>query len=326
MSPLLPPEAPTHLLVLGGTGFIGQSVCEALVDRAGGGSGSIRVPARHITRARHVQMLPTVETVQADLHDDAMLDRLARGCDAVINLVGILHGSEAAFEQAHVTLLQRLVRACRGAGVRRIVHLSALGAAPHGPSRYLRSKGRGEAVLRQADLAVTILRPSVVFGDRDRFINRFAAMQAVLPVMTVPSPQSRYQPVWVDDVASAVTAALDDPTTIGQVIECAGPNVYTLRELVQAAGAWSGHPRPVIGLPAPIARAQAMLLECLPGDPPLSRDNIDSMKVDSVASGSLPGLRRLGIVPSSLEGVMLPALGRHAGAGRFDPWRAGARR
>lgn len=311
-----------HVLVLGGSGFVGRSVCAKLVDRSGGAGGRIVVPTRHLARARHVQLLPTVQTVEADVHDDAQLARLVAGCDAVVNLVAILHGSEAAFERVHVALPRRLAAACRAAGVHRVVHVSALGAAPDAPSRYLRSKARGEAVLREAGLDLTLLRPSVIFGAADRFLNLFATLQAVAPVMPLAGAESRYQPVWVEDVAAAIVACLARAESIGRTFECAGPKEYSLRQLVELAGRCSGHPRPVIGLPDALARLQAMALECLPGEPLMSRDNLDSMRVPNVATGQHPGLDTLGVRASALEAVAPSYLAPAQGLGRLDPWRA----
>jgi len=314
------------LLVLGATGFVGQSVCERLVERSGAADGRIRVATRRPARARHLQLLPTVEVAVGDVHDDRTLDWMLRDTDAVINLVAILHGSEAEFERVHVRLPQRLGAACRRAGVRRVIHVSALGAATDAPSRYLRSKARGEAALRAAGLDLTILRPSVIFGERDRFLNTFATLQAFAPVVPLASATARFQPVWVEDVAEAIARCLDDPTTVGATIECTGPRVYTLRELVEAAGRWSGARRPVFGLPAALGRLQAAFLEFLPGRTLMSRDNVDSMKTANVASGKLPGLERLGIEPTPLETIAPRYLGHTSGEARLEAWRARARR
>jgi NADH dehydrogenase len=317
---------PSRILVLGGTGFVGQSLCEALVERAGGGSARVRVPTRRIARGRHLQLLPTVEIVQADVHDETALARLLSGIDAVVNLVAILHGSESAFERTHAELPRKLVRACAVAGVSRVIHVSALGASLDGHSRYQRSKARGEAALRDSGLDVTVLRPSVIFGARDRFLNLFASLQSIAPVMPLGGARARFQPVWVEDVARAIVACLDDPTTIGETIECTGPTVYTLEELVRAAGRWSGHPRPVVSLPGPIARLQAAFMELLPGEPMLSRDNLDSMRSDNVAGGTLPGLSRLGIQATPLDAVAPQYLAQDGGEARLEAWRARARR
>ena len=332
-----------RILLLGGTGFVGRSVCDKLVERSGGAGDRIVVPTRNPARAKHLQLLPTVQLERADVHDEAQLRQLVEGADAVVNLVAILHGSDKAFERVHVELPRKLAAACNAAGVRRVVHVSALGVSTPGmgkpqgpgaaqaanpagatePSRYLRSKAAGEAVLRSAGLDLTVLRPSVIFGEHDRFLNLFATLQAVFPVVPLGGAQARFQPVWVQDVASAIVRCLADPASIGQTFECAGPDVYTLRQIVQAAGRWSGHPRRVFGLPDALARALALLLEWLPGEPLMSRDNIDSMRVPNVASGALPGLSALGINAASLESVAPAYLAPGQGIARLDRWRAG---
>ena len=315
------------ILVLGATGFVGLAVCEKLVERCDGGAEErITVITRHAQHAAHLLPLPPVEVAVWHPQDEAQLRRLVHGRDAVVNLVGILHGSEAEFDRVHGRLPQKLGAACARVGVRRVVHVSALGAATDAPSRYLRSKARGEAALRGAGLDLTVLRPSVIFGERDRFMNLFASLQSIFPVLPLAGAEARFQPVWVDDVAAAVARCLDDPSTIGQTIECVGPRVYTLRELVHLAGRWSGSRRPVLALPAPLGRLQALAMELLPGRTLMSRDNVDSMRVASVASGKLPGLERLGIETSPLESVAPRYLGHVFGEARLEAWRARARR
>ena len=314
-----------NILILGGSGFVGASLCERLVERERGG-GRITVPSRHPARASYIRPLPTVEVVDADLHDDVQLARLVQGRDAVVNLVAQLHGSEAAFRRIHVELPRRLAQACRDAGVRRIVHVSALGASASAPSRYLRSKAAGETALQGGGIELTVLRPSVIYGERDRFLNLFARLQSVFPLVPLAGARARFQPVWVEDVASAIVRCLMDPTTIGQTIECAGPRELTLRELVERAGRWSGHPRPVFGLPAALATLQALLLEALPGEPLMSRDNLASMRVANVAGGTLPGLARLGIVAADIDAVAPTWLDPRRGVARLETWRARARR
>ena len=315
-----------NILVLGGSGFVGRSVCDKLVERSNGAGGRITVPSRQPARAKHIQMLPTMQLVAADVHDPAQLRRLVQGADAVINLVAILHGSEAAFERAHVALPRTLVAACAAAGVQRVIHVSALGVSepgtPAAPSLYLRSKTAGEAVLRAAPLDLTVLRPSVIFGEHDRFLNLFATLQSVFPFMPLAGARSRFQPVWVQDVAQAIVACLDMPSTIGQTYECAGPQVLTLQQIVEAAGRWSGHPRPVFGLPEGLARLQAGMMELLPGEPLMSRDNVASMRVPNVATNRWPGLAALGITPASMDAVVPGYLSANQGAARLDRWRA----
>ena len=277
-------------------------MCEAL-NRLG---ISVTVPTRRLP-ARSVQMLPMVSVVQADVHDAASLAELVSGHDVVVNLVAILHGNRAAFERTHVILPRLLAQTCINQGVRRLVHVSALGADLHGPSIYQRSKAQGEAALQSGvvqGLQLTVLRPSVIFGEDDAFINLFAKLQALTPVVPLAGASTRFQPVWVQDVAKAVVHAVLNRSTIGQVYELAGPQVLTLQQLVAHAGAWAGHPRWVFGLPPALAYLQALLMEMMPGTPLMSRDNLASMHVDNVASGALPGLAALGVAkPTRLDAV-----------------------
>ena len=313
------------VLVLGGTGFVGRSVCEGLVAQHAG-SGLVRVPTRREQHANRLRALPTVEVVQANVHDDVELAALLVGVDEVVNLVAILHGSADDFGRVHVQLPQRLARACKAAGVQRLVHVSALGVGPQAPSNYLRSKTAGEAALRDAGLALTLLRPSVIFGAEDRFMNVFAQLQAVAPVIPLAGSGARFQPGWVEDVASAVVHCLHSPGTVGGIFECTGPTEYTLSQLVRLAGRWSGHERAQIALPAFAGRLQAMVMEMLPGEPLMSRDNVDSMKQPHVASGQVPGLAALGITATALEAVAPGYLGNAFGRARMERWRAGAGR
>lgn len=315
-----------NILILGGAGFVGSALCERLVERFGAGGARLTVPSRRPQRCKHLVPLPTVEVVGANIHDPVALARLVTGRDAVINLVGILHGRAADFERAHVELPRKLTTACAAAGVRRVVHVSALGAGAQAPSHYLRSKAAGEAVLKQAGLDLTILRPSVVFGAGDSFLNLFAKLQAWAPMLPLAGADARFQPVWVEDLASALVRCLDDKTTLGQTYECAGPRVYTLAELARLAGRWSGHPRPVFGVPMAIGRAQAAVLSLLPGEPLMSADNLASMRVPNVASGQLPGLAQLGIRGETLEAIGPTYLSGGQGSAHFDALRACARR
>ena len=319
---------PLNLLVIGGSGFLGRALCAELVQRSGGGGGRLTVPSRQPQRAKALAMLPTVGLLAADVHDDAQLAGLVAGRDAVVNLVGILHGGEADFQRAHVELPNRIAHACRQAGVRRLVHISALGAQAGAPSMYLRSKAAGEAVLQQSGLDVTLLRPSVMFGEEDRFMNLFAQLQRVLPVLPLGGADARFQPVWVQDVAAGIAQALAREAAGAGVrsYDCAGPKVWTLSQLVRLAGRWSGHPRPLIALPDGLARLQAGLMEWLPGTPLMSRDNLDSMKVPNVANEALPGLGALGVRRTGLEAVVPAYLGSSAGPARLEGWRRQAGR
>ena len=299
------PDAMKKVLVLGGTGFVGRHLCEKL-NRA---HMAVTVPTRQPLSARKLGTMPLIRVAQANIHDGDTLTALLRGHDAVVNLVAILHGNAAAFERAHVTLAHTLAQACTAAGVRRLVHVSALGAAEDAPSMYQRSKARGEAVLRAAPLDLTVLRPSVIFGADDQFLNLFARLQAAFPFMPLAGAGTRFQPVWVEDVATAIMRALAQHSSIGKTFEACGPEVLTLAELVQLAGRASGHPRPVLPLPHALGWCQALAMECLPGQPLMSRDNLASMQVDNVASGQLPGLDALGIAPAAVSTVAPTYLG-----------------
>lgn len=311
------------VLVLGGSGFVGRALCEQLV-RNSGGAARITVPTRRLPHAQVVQSLPGVTVVQADVFED--LPRLLPGHDAVVNLVAILQGSAAAFEHAHVELPKRIAHAMSDAGVRRLVHVSALGVAEHAPSRYLRSKAAGEAALQVAaqthPLELTLVRPSLVFGDGDKSVNLFAWLQGLFPVIPLGGAGARLQPVWVQDLARALVEALRRRESVGQTYEIAGPRELTLAELVKLAGRVSGHERPVLALPHTLAALQALVMECLPGVPKLSRDNLASLSVPNVPGGHLPGLAELGIRPSSLEAVLPTYLAAGTGVARLDAWRA----
>lgn len=278
------------VLLLGGSGFIGTHIAARL---AASGRHVI-VPTRRYNRARHLQVLPTVQVTVADIFDPAVLDRLLPRVDCVINLLGVLHSWPArpwgrAFEHAHVALPRLLVQVCARHGIKRVLHMSALGAAIDGPSMYSRSKAAGERILLDAkDMQVTSFRPSVVFGAEDSFLNLFAKLQSLAPIMPLGGADTRFQPVYVGDVAQAFVDALSQPDSIGHVYELVGPRVYRLRELVHLAGKYSGHGRPVIGLPDWVARLQALMLELMPGPTLMSRDNLDSMKQDNIASGQYP--------------------------------------
>jgi uncharacterized protein YbjT (DUF2867 family) len=323
----------SKLLVLGGTGFVGRSLCERWLEQSGG-AARIVVPTRRSDRGRTLQSLPGVEVVQADVHDMAQLRRLVAGCDLVVNLIAILHGHATDFEGVHVDFSRKVIGVCNEAGsVHRVVHISALGASAKASSLYLRSKARGEALWLASGLEVTVLRPSVIFGAADRFMNLFAQAQSVLPVFPLACAQARFQPVWVEDVAQAIVVSLLDQGVhpVGTdatrpIFECTGPRIYTLAELVRLAGQWSGHARPVLPLPSALAYLQALVMEMLPGEPLMSRDNLASMRAPNVATGRHPGLTDLGIAPTALESVAPLYLSQTAGPDRLLPWRAYRRR
>lgn len=298
-----------NVFVLGGSGFVGSHVVQKLAKQG----CKVTVATRRSRNAQALWVLPTVTVLELDVHQPAALQQALAGHDVVVNLVAILHGSEAAFQKVHVDLPARLAAAAVSAGVPQLVHVSALGANPRqpeaAPSHYLRSKSRGEAALARPGLAVSVLRPSVIFGAEDKFLNMFAALQRVFPLMPLAGSHARFQPVWVEDVAAAVVrmALADAPLGSAQVWEACGPQVYTLAELVHGAGVWAGirqgRGRPVLPLPMWAGRLQAALMQLAPGEPLMSADNLDSMKLDNVASGVEAGLSDLGIQPAALEPI-----------------------
>ncbi len=300
-----------RILVTGGSGFIGSAVVARLVEQG----CRVRVPTREPKRARHLAELDGVEIVEADVHDDATLARLAEDTQAAVNLVGVLHSRSGDpwgpdFDKAHVALPRRLLAALKDAGTEHLVHVSALGADASGPSEYQRSKAAGEAAVSEGGdpPAWTILRPSVVFGPGDSFLNLFAQLTKFIPVLPLAGADTRFQPVFVGDVADVVARCLDDEAARGQTFELAGPTVYTLRELVLYVCRTTGRSRLVFGLPEPLGLAQAATMELLP-NPPMSRDNVRSLRVDNVARDTpLP----FGLPPTALEAVAPGYLGRGA--------------
>jgi NADH dehydrogenase len=303
------------ILVVGGTGFVGRYV----VDRLAAAGDCVVVPTRSRDKARHLFVLPTVSVVAADVNRAAELPRLVEGVSAVINLVGILNETGGqTFQKAHVDLADHVIAACKVAGVRRLVHMSALNADPAGPSRYLRSKGEAEAAVEASGLDWTIVQPSVIFGREDAFLNLFARILRIVPVMALARADARFQPVYVGDVAECIVRALSLPATIGHKYPLCGPEIYTLRELVRYAGDVIGKPRPIIALGPKLGMLQAMALEFLPGTL-MSRDNLASMQRDSVCDCEFPAV--FGLRPQTLETVAPTYLGPAMAKNRYDDYR-----
>jgi len=306
-----------NILVLGGGGFVGRHLVAALSARG----ARVTVPSRRRERARHLLLLPTVDVVECDVNRREALSALVAGRDAVVNLVGILHGPD--FAAAHVELPRAVLEACREHGVRRVLHMSALGASLEAPSEYLRTKGAGEReVLAAQDLDVSVFRPSVIFGPEDNFLNMFVRLAKLSPVLPLPSPQARFQPVYVRDVARVMIEALAESKSFGQAYDLCGPMVYTLRELVETVCRLTGRRRLLLGLPEMLAYIQAWLLELAPGEPLMTRDNLRSMKVPSVCDCSLP----FGVVPKELEALAPAWLAPSGPRQRYPVFRWRARR
>ena len=292
--------------ILGGTGFVGQH----LVGRLGQAGWRVRVPSRRPYRNRELKLIPHLDLIAVERLDAETLASVLDGCDAAINLIGILNeGGSNTFERIHVGLVKDLTEACASTGVRRLIQMSALNADIDGGSAYLRSKGAGEALAHQAPgLEVTSVRPSVIFGRGDSFFNRFASLLELAPGMfPLACPDARFAPVWVGDVCESIARSLDDPRTVGGRYDLCGPHSFTLEDLVAKTAQWIGCRRLLIGLNDRASQWQAKLFERLPGKP-FTMDNYRSMQTASVCSGQ-NGLLELGIQPSDIDTIVPAYLG-----------------
>lgn len=296
-----------RVLVIGGTGFIGQHVVAQLV-KAG---HAVHVPTRRYAKGRDLLVFPALTLFEADVHIDAHLEDLLTHVDAVINLAGVLHSKPGKpygpeFQRVHVELPRRIAAACRKIGVPRLLHVSALGANSEAPSAYQRSKAAGEAALKAEFSSYsqgnyTIFRPSVVFGPEDSFMNLFAKLARWLPAIPLAQSKARLQPIYVRDVAKVMVNALENSSTYGKTYVVAGLSQYSLAELVSLAARWSGRPRPVVAMPRFVGYLQALFFELLPGQPIMSRDNLNSLRVDNISEDRMSP--ELGVVPTPLESV-----------------------
>jgi uncharacterized protein YbjT (DUF2867 family) len=316
--------AGARVVVLGGSGFVGRH----LVARLSAAGHGVVVPTRRRETAKHLILLPTVEVVETNVFDKAALTRLMSGATAVVNLIGILNESgRNTFARVHVELARNLTAACTAAGIRRLLQMSALNADPSGPSRYLRTKGAAEAIVKMSQLDWTIFRPSVIFGPEDSFLNLFARIAKLFPVIPLAASDARFQPVYVGDVVGCMAKALADPETrdlsFDDAYDLCGPKIYTLRELVRYVGEVSGSVRPIVPLGPRLARLQATLLEMLPGQL-MSRDNLASMAKDSVCDCPFPEV--FGVTPVALEAIAPDYLSPAAMRSRYDSYRTGSGR
>lgn len=313
------------IALVGGSGFVGRHLANALVAAG----KTVRVATRKRSHAAHLTLLP-LDVIEFDVFDPVELARFVEGVDAVVNLVGTLHSRRGdpygpEFAKLHVELPSKIAAACEGKGVHRLVQMSAINADPNGPSMYLRSRADGEkAVLAAAQLATTIFRSSVVFGPEDRFLNTFAALARLFPVLPLAKPDARFQPIYVGDVAKAIVGTLDLDAAHGRIYELGGPAVYTLEALVRMCGEMIGRRPRIVRLPDALAYMQALAFETLPGEPLVTRDNLDSMSRDAVMSGPLAP--ELNLEPVAIEAIVPTYLNDASLRSRFSAFRATAGR
>lgn len=271
------------ICLLGGSGFVGTELASQLSESG----ASIKVLSRDLRRLKALRVVPTVKIAQVDPYDQQALTTAIQGQDVLVNLVGILNesiGKGGTFEQAHVTLAENIIASAKAAGLSRIIQIGALNAdAKDGASDYLRSKGKAADLLRESGLDVTVMCPSVIFGNGDGLFNRFANLLRAMPVMPLACPNTKFAPVYVGDVATQIVGAISNPDTIGSTINLCGPDIMTLREIVQYTADTLDVKRSIVNLPDGLARFQGMVMELVPGRP-FSRDNFDSLQVDSVCA------------------------------------------
>ncbi len=311
-----------RVAVLGGSGFIGRYIVKRLAARG----DAVTVGCRNAERARFLRPMGDpgqVALVNVAIDEESVLPAFLEGNDAIVNAVGILHESgRQRFDLVHHTAPARLARLAREAGVGRMVHISALGADPRSTSAYSRSKAAGEQAVLDAFPTATILRPSIVFGPEDQFFNRFAAMATISPALPlIGDGETRFQPVYVGDVAEAVERCLDDPATAARTYELGGPRIYTFRALMELLLAEIRRKRLLVNVPFPVAAIQARLLSLLP-NPPLTPDQVEMLKSDNIVATGAMGLSALGIVPEAVEAILPTYLDRFRRGGWYERQRA----
>jgi uncharacterized protein YbjT (DUF2867 family) len=298
--------------VFGGSGFIGRYIVKRLAHKG----FVVRVAVRDTERALFLKPMGAVGQVvplYASLTNQATVHRAVEGADLVVNTVGILAEQRSGdFQLIQAEGAGLVAKLSAGAGVARLVHISAIGANPNAASRYAASKGVGEALVREAFPGATILRPSLVFGPEDHLFNRFAGMARLLPFMPVICGDTQFQPVYVGDVADAVMAALARSDTAGATYELGGPQVWRFRDLLAYILKEIGRRRRMVDIPMGLARIQARVMEMLPGQP-LTRDQLLMLASDNIVGSGMPGLMELGMVPTPVE-LVVPSYLR-----RFQP-------
>jgi len=310
-----------RVAILGGPGFIGRYIVKRLAERG----DVLAVGGRHAAAAKFLKLKGDVGQVglfNIAIDDERLLPAFLAGNDTVINCVGILRESGSQrFDRLHHTAPARLARLAREAGAERFIHFSAIGADPRATSAYARSKAAGEQAVRDAFPTATILRPSIVFGPEDQFFNRFAGLAMVSPALPlIGGGLSRFQPVYVGDVADAAVRCLDDPASAGRTYELGGPNVYTLRALMELLLEELRRKRLLIDVPFGIASLQARLMAILP-NPPLTADQVEMLKRDNIVSSGALTLATLGIAPTTVEAILPTYLDRFRRGGWYERQR-----
>ncbi len=311
-----------QVCVLGGSGFVGS----AIVHKLSAAGYAVKVLSRQRERAKHLTLLPNVQVVECDVLSDAELRMHMQSCDAVINLIGILHESKQfSFEAMHHQLPARVAAQCEKLGIKRLLHMSALQTSAEAPSVYLRSKAAGEAAVmaHAANLHVTIFQPSVVFGRGDSFLNLLASIVKIMPVVALAKADAKFQPIWVEDVAEAFVNSLENVETYGKTYQLGGPRVYTLRELVEFVIFVLGKKRKIVGLNDTLSYWQAYAMEKMPIKL-MTRDNVHSMEVDSVCQGPLSP--ELGIKPAAIEAIVPEYLANDTPRAAYERFRSMAGR
>lgn len=299
--------------LFGGGGFVGRVVAQALFARG----WRVRIAQRHPSTAYAVKMLGSLGSTQFISTDISRAETVApavAGADAVVNLVGLLKGD---FEGAHVTGARNVAEAAAAAGVKALVHISAIGADPESPSAYGRTKAQGESAVRAAFPAATIIRPSLIFGRDDQFTNRFAQMIRMMPVVPVIAGKTRFQPLFVGDVAKAIADAVTDPARhAGRTYELGGPDILSMAEINDWLAKATGRHPTFVPVPDSAARLLATLTGWAPGAP-ITRDQLAMLTRDNVADPALPGLAAFGIQPTPLDTVAPQWLTAYRKHGRF---------
>ena len=298
------------ITVFGGTGFIGRH----LVRRLAKAGHSVRIPTRDPDKALFLKPMGDVGQivpVRCNPQADSSVAAALAGADVVINLMGILYETRRQkFQTVHVEDAARLARLAKEHGVHRLLHLSALGAHSHSPSRYARTKALGEQAVRTFFPHATLFRPSIVFGPEDGFFNLFAGLARLSPILPlIGGGTTRFQPVYVGDVAEALVTALENPATAGQLYELAGPQIYTFRALLEMMLRDTGQRCGLVSIPWCLAKFQAAFLEKLPA-PLLTRDQVELLKRDNIADSQQKNLRSLGLTATPLEIILPTYLGR----------------